>query len=172
MQTQTDLIKNNLHNFSAMLRYSLFIMVFTFVATLSGCNENILFEENQSVNTRGWHVNDTLFFTYNLSDTTALHDLYINVRNSADYPYSNLYIFFETYFPDGRVYRDTVEMILADRFGQWTGSGFGSIKSNSFHFRRDVWFPLAGEYQFAIQHAMREESLRGISDMGIRIEKK
>jgi gliding motility-associated lipoprotein GldH len=167
MQTQTDPMKINRKSFARAILPAILALIF-----FSACNDNIVFEENHSVNSRGWHINDTLIFNYTVKDTTALYDLYINVRNNTEFPYSNFYVFFETQFPDGRVFRDTVEMMLADRFGNWTGRGFGNIKSNSFHFRRDVWFPLEGGYTFAVQHAMREEAIKGISDMGIRIEKK
>lgn len=139
---------------------------------LAACGENIVFEENQKINPRGWMADEILVFEQELTDTTRLYDVFLNVRNNSEYPYSNLYVFFQTRFPDGRVFRDTVEMTLADKQGKWTGKGFGKIKSNSFHFRKDVWFPNQGVYEFSIQHAMREEVLEGITDMGMRIEKK
>jgi gliding motility-associated lipoprotein GldH len=142
------------------------------MVVLAGCNEKVVFEENQRLNNNMWQITDTLIFNHTVNDTTALYNIYLNVRNTTDFTHSNLFVFFESHFPDGRIFKDTVEMILADRFGNWTGKGFGSIRSNSFHFRKDVWFPVQGQYQFMIQHAMREESVRGISDMGIRIEKK
>lgn len=149
-----------------------FWALLTILGSLAACSENIVFEENQPINPRGWMVDDILVFEHELKDTTALHDIFLNVRNNTHYPYSNLYVFFQTRFPDGRVFRDTVEMTLADKQGKWTGKGFGKIKSNSFHFRKDVWFPIEGVYEFSIQHAMREEVLEGITDMGLRIEKK
>lgn len=138
-----------------------------------GCNQQIAFERNEKLDAiNGWPMDDTLKFVHEFTDTTALHNIFLNVRNTTDYDYSNFYVFFQTRFPDGRLFRDTVEMILADKQGKWTGDGFGKIKSNSFHFRKDVWFPVQGEYEFSIQHAMRDESIKGISDVGIRVEKK
>lgn len=152
--------------------FIILLLLIPFMVGLISCGENIVFEKNLKTNVNGWSVNDTLVFRYELKDTTALHDIYLNIRNTTDYSNSNFFVFFQTTFPDGRVFRDTVEMTLADKQGQWTGKGFGKIKANSFHFRKDVWFPVLGEYEFTIQHAMREESVKGISDMGLRIEKK
>ncbi len=149
-----------------------FIIIPLMVLGLGACKQGIVFEKSQSVNKDGWHYQDTVFFEHEFTDTLALYDIYLNVRNTDDYPYRNFYVFFETTFPDGRVFRDTIETFLADRTGQWTGSGLGRTKSNSFHFRKDVWFPVEGEFTFSIQHAMREEYLEGISDIGIRIERK
>jgi len=143
-----------------------------FVITLLACNPDVVFEKNKSIDSNGWHYQDKITFHHNFSDTTILYDIFLNVRNNIEYPFSNFIVFFETEFPDGRIFRDTIETILADRTGKWKGRGFGNIKSNSFHFRRDVWFPLEGDYSFTIEHAMREEYLKGITDIGIRIERK
>lgn len=139
---------------------------------LWSCSEEVIYEKSQDIATEGWHMNDVVTFRKEIKDTTQLHDIFLNVRNTNTYPYSNLYVFFHTTFPSGTVYKDTIEMTLADRQGNWTGEGFGKIKSNSFHFRKDVWFPEQGEFTFTIQHAMRDEYIKGITDIGIRIEKK
>lgn len=151
--------------------YGFFILI-PLAFLFSGCNENVIYEKSQDIASEGWHINEVVTFEKEIRDTTLLHDIYLNVRNNNEYPYSNLYVFFHTIFPDGTIYKDTIEMILADRQGQWTGEGFGKIKSNSFHFRKDVWFPIEGEFKFTIQHGMREETLKGITDIGIRIERK
>ena len=141
-------------------------------ATLLACNTQVVFEKNLPIDSKGWHFSEQMVFEHSFQDTTLLYNMFLNVRNNRSYPYSNFIVFFETEFPDGRIYRDTIETVLADRTGKWTGSGFGNIKTNSFHFRRDVWFPLEGTYIFRIEQAMREEYLQGITDIGIRIERK
>ncbi len=149
------------------------LLVLPFLMILfASCNNQVVMEESHKIDTKGWHAEKVLVFEHEIEDTTALHDVFLNVRNNNEYPYSNFYVFFQTQFPDGTVYRDTIEMLLADREGKWTGKGFGRIKSNSFHFRKDVWFPLEGTYEFSVQHAMREEYLEGIVDIGMRIERK
>jgi len=148
------------------------IVVVSLLAILLACSSQIVFEENEKLAHGGWSVEDTLVFNYEVKDTTQLYDIFINVRNDVDYRYSNLFVFFQTSFPDGKIYRDTIEMTLADRQGKWIGRGVGSTRSNSFHFRKDVWFPLEGTYEFTIQHAMRMDVLPGITDMGIRLERK
>jgi gliding motility-associated lipoprotein GldH len=152
--------------------YQKLLIIIPLLALVIGCKEQIVFEQNQKTDEMGWPANEILNFEFEVKDTTQLFDIFLNVRNTTEYEYSNLYVFFQTDFPDGRTFRDTVEMILADHQGKWTGKGFGKLKSNSFHFRKDVWFPDEGVYEFTIQHAMREELLKGISDMGIKIEKK
>lgn len=136
------------------------------------CDRNVVFERNQKIPQMEWHFEDKVSFEAEINDTINLHNIYINVRNSIDYNYMNFYMFLDTEFPDGRLVRDTLECMLADNRGEWTGKGFGKIRSNQFQMRHNVWFPVRGVYTFTFKQAMRDEVLEGISDIGIRIEKK
>lgn len=140
---------------------------------LSGaCNRQTVFQDNIAIPSSDWYIDDAFNFSVDINDTTQFHELYLMVRNTTDYPYRNLYIFLDIEFPDERTLRDTIECMLANTDGQWTGKGFGKIRSNEFLFRDDVWFPKQGTYTFRMQHGMREEPLKGISDVGIHIQRK
>lgn len=134
------------------------------------CESAVVFQDQQAIPGRSWHYRDSLVFTAALNDTLSLHRMYLDIRNSTDYKYSNLFLFLDIEFPDGRILRDTLECILADRRGNWTGRGFGQLRFNRFLFRDDVWFPKEGIYTFTLYQGMREDELYGISDAGIRIE--
>ncbi len=136
------------------------------------CADHVVFHNTKPVDAEAWHMEDTVRFEVPIDDTLSLHELYLDVRNTTDYAYSNLFLFMDIEFPDGRVLRDTLECILAARDGSWTGKGFGRIKSNRFLFRDDAWFPDKGVYAFKVSQGMRYEKLSGISDIGIRIERK
>ena len=118
-----------------------------------------------------WDNKNTLKFEVDIADSITPYNFYINVRNAGAYPYSNLYLFLETEFPNKTVSRDTVECILADDAGKWLGDGSGDIWDNRILFKRNVSFPMPGEYRFELIQAMRLDPLPGIMDGGIRIEK-
>lgn len=138
----------------------------------AACARQTIYQDVQPIPAAGWQVDQLVAFEVEISDTIPLHELYMLVRNTTDYPYSNLYLFLDIVFPDNRVLRDTLECMLAARDGSWTGKGFGKIRSNQFLFRDNVWFPQTGTYQFLVQHGMREDVLKGVSDIGIRLDKK
>lgn len=150
----------------------LLISLLALLLLASACDSSVVFEEHRPIPAEGWHYNNQVVFEALVNDTTNLHNLYIDVRNTTDYGFSNFFVFLDIEFPDGNMFRDTIECTLSDRTGKWTGKGFGKIRSNRFLFRTDVWFPLEGTYVFRIEQAMRIEMLEGISDIGIRIEKK
>ncbi len=139
---------------------------------LFACDTSVVFQQQHAIPADGWHYRDSIVFETMIDDTLSLHALFIDIRNTVDYRFSNLFLFLDIEFPEGRVLRDTIECMLADRQGNWTGKGFGRIRTNRFMFRDDVWFPEQGVYTFRIYQGMREDQLKGITDIGIRIEKK
>ena len=60
---------------------------------------------------------------------------------------------------------------LADEKGKWLGKGFGYIRDNRIPYKRNIRFPFKGYYKFEIKQAMRTDDLKGISSIGVRIEK-
>jgi gliding motility-associated lipoprotein GldH len=140
---------------------------------LIACDKQLIFQDSEAIPSSGWYTDDIVDFSVSINDTTQIHEMYLMVRNTTDYPYRNLFIFLDIEFPDNKtLIRDTIECVLASSDGKWTGKGFGKIRSNEFLFRDDVWFPYQGTYTFRMQHGMREEPLKGMSDIGIRILRK
>lgn len=137
---------------------------------LVACDTNRVYEEYKTIDSSGWHKDSVLSFDFTLEQAEN-YNLYINIRNKGNYPNSNIWLFLEIQEPDGRLQTDTVEYILAEKSGKWKGSGIGDLFDNQFIYRKNVNFDEPGEYQFNITQGMRTEKLRGIHDVGFRIEK-
>lgn len=151
----------------------LFMLTFFALAStiLESCDPKRIFDQTQKVPSKGWHMSQPVYFEHSMDDTLGFYLFYLTVRNNTSYPYSNFYVFLTSYLPDGQVTRDTIELILADLTGKWTGKGAGRIKDNRFLIRSDLKFPFKGLYRFEITHGMRDTLLKGIENVGIRIEK-
>jgi len=141
-----------------------------FVLALFACNNKVVFEQYQRIPDKTWHKDSVLNFTIAVDDTVANNNFLINVRNDVNYKYSNLWLFLQIEQPDGKTINDKFEIVLADPSGKWLGSGFSGLKTREVVYRRNVFFPVSGEYKVSIQQGMRENNLKGISDIGIRIE--
>lgn len=137
---------------------------------LSSCDSNRYFEQNQKLDNEKWLYQDFKSFSLDIEDTLSLFNFYINTRNTNEYPFANLYIFISSEFPNGESARDTIELQLARLDGKWFGKGIGRYKYNQFILRKGMRFVQAGTYTFTIEHGMRNDTLAGISDIGIRLE--
>jgi len=137
---------------------------------LVSCSNRTVYDEYIAVDESGWNKDDSSLFEFEILDTLLLYNLYLNIRNTTDYEFSNIYFFISTQFPDGREFQDTVQCFLANHRGKWLGKGLGKIKDNRLLFKRGIRFPASGSYKMSIEQAMREDNLKGISDVGIRLE--
>lgn len=154
-----------------MLQNRFFIILFS-VLILISCDRNGVFEENISTPNKIWAESNVAKFTAPISDTISSHNIYINIRNTTNYPNCNLYLFISTTAPSGATQLDTIECFLADDQGKWLGKGFGYIRDSQIPYKRSIRFSQKGDYKFEIKQAMRSDSLSGISSIGIRIERK
>ncbi len=135
------------------------------------CDSARIYEDFLKVDNSIWSAGDTKIFEVPITDTTLRYQVYINIRNSTKYEYSNLWVFFTIKAPNGQYKKDTFEIILANEQGEWRGSGLGNVNTvQEPYLARPVKFPDMGIYTFTIQQAMRKEELGGIMDVGLRIE--
>ena len=140
-------------------------------ASLISCDSGRIFDENREIENNTWDQKDKLQFKVKITDTIPSYDIYLNIRNAGWYPYSNVFIFITARLPNGSMAKDTAECTLADKDGRWLGDGLGDIWDNKILFKKDFHFPMAGEYVFDMEQAMRVNPLPGIMDAGFRIEK-
>jgi len=155
---------------SLRMYYHLMIL-FLVVPLFLSCDSKRFYENNKKIEHGVWNRNDKIRFEVIIPDTLRRYDFYLNVRNDLDYPYANLYFFIETQSPAGISSRDTVECQFADYAGKWLGKGVGSVKFNRFLFQKSIRFRHPGKYIFELEQAMRINDLKGIRDVGLRIEK-
>jgi gliding motility-associated lipoprotein GldH len=147
------------------------VTVFLFVILLS-CDSNKVYEEYVEIDNGVWERENIISFDFEAEDTTTAHNTYINIRNTGDYPYSNVYLFVKMEGPSGNLLIDTVNCILADNRGIWLGSGIGDLWDLKIPYFGGFKFAQKGKYRVSFEQAMRvEDGLKGITDVGIRVEK-
>ncbi|MFV0593594.1 MAG: gliding motility lipoprotein GldH [Draconibacterium sp.] len=138
---------------------------------LAACQPKIIYEKYKEIDQRSWDKDSLAIFEVPVSDTTHNFDLYLNIRNDVDYKYSNLWLFIKIEEPNGKSIDDKFEITLADPTGKWLGEGMGGLKTREILYRRNIFFPDSGNFKITLQQGMREDVLKGISDVGVRIEK-
>ena len=135
------------------------------------CSGNDVYFQYDSVNPKGWSKDSLYGFDIPITDTVALYNVYVNIRNRGEYPYQNLWLFLTKITPDSIESKDSIECYLADQRGKWLGKGLGSILEMPVLYQQKVRFKSSGIYHYKIVHGMRDSLLSGINDIGIRVEK-
>ena len=148
-----------------------FAIICLYGLTIS-CTNNAYFEDNKEILNQSWDYNQQPDFTVKIEDNKSKYDLYVNIRHTNQYDYSNLYILLHE---KGKSIRDTSyrkEIKLAELDGKWTGKSSGTLYETQFLAKSNITFPDTGLYTFAIEQNMRINPLLEINDVGIKLVKK
>lgn len=150
---------------------ALFAITVVLAYTLSSCDRGIVFSKYQNFEGENWFNKSKVTFEMDITDGNSLHDISIMVRHADAYPYSNLFLFLTTKYPDGKTTTDTLECILANNKGEWMGDGAGDLFDIKIPLKKSVRFPLRGKYSFTFEQAMRTDPLPMIMDFGMEVKK-
>ena len=129
------------------------------------------FEKRIVIPEAEWAQQDRVAFDVDINDTISGYVFGLDLRHLENYRYSNLFLFLHTRMPNGNLTHDTIECTLATPEGRWIGKSTGSMRDLRISLNGNLRFPLRGTYHFEIEQAMREPVLKGISDIGLFIEK-
>lgn len=138
----------------------------------SSCGDEFVYQSNMPIEGGVWEAKQAANFEFDIQDTVSLHDFFIDIRNGEQYEFSNLFVFIEMEFPNGKLAVDTLECPMADGLGNWYGkSGLGDLYDNRIIYKSRKQFPMSGHYKISIHQAMRAAQVEGIYDIGFRLAK-
>lgn len=138
----------------------------------ASCGKNEFFDEDKSIEGGSWNYKSQVDFEVDITDTISSYNIFIDFRHNDNYEYSDIYLLFDIEFPNKKMANDTIRYIMQDYTGKWYGKNSGSLIQNHVMIKPNIRFPLRGKYKMSIKHAMRDEKLNGIEDVGITISKK
>lgn len=159
------------------MTYKLSILL-VFLLIFQACQNNVVFNQYMPIEKTNWHNGQVVAIEIPIQDTTSIYNLYINLRNTKNYKYSNLYLIARMSFPDNKQVTDTLEYEMTDAKGKFLGSGFSELKENKLFYKEKIRFAKQGKYLFEVKQAMRKRNevesidpLEGVSDVGLSLEK-
>jgi gliding motility-associated lipoprotein GldH len=138
----------------------------------TGCTDPAaVIDQNTPVVNHNWAYLNKFRFAVKVDDPNTAYNLYMNLRVTADYKYSNMFVLIAQTGPDKKTETKRYELHLATKEGEWLGTGSGNLYSYQIPFRTGYKFAAKGVYQIAIEQNMRDNPLREVNDVGIRVEK-
>ena len=137
----------------------------------SACGKDIVYSKYHTFDDNAWYMKDKAVFDMDMKDPLGLYTISLMVRHADAYPFSNLFLFVTTKYPDGKILTDTMEIVLANHKGEWQGSGAGDIFDLKVPIKKNVRFVLPGKYEFTFEQGMRVDPLPLIMDFGFEVQK-
>jgi gliding motility-associated lipoprotein GldH len=151
---------------------TLFLFMSFLMLSLISCQDSVtIADTNIELEKRNWSYSEKIRIPVKIEATDISYNLYLNLRHSAEYKYSNIFILIHITGPDGKKTTERREFKLALADGEWLGSGSGNLYSYQINFKEKYKFPAKGTYIFELEQNMRDNPLDHVNDAGIRVEK-
>ena len=141
---------------------------------LSSCNhwdQLRVYEKNIGIPHYAWLDTFNPTYTVNITDTNSRYNIYVTLRHTDAYRFSNIWLQITTQFPSAQPLKERVELPLARQSGKWLGSGMDGIYSHRILIQQNAIFNKIGTYHFTFHQDMRDNPLQQVMDVGLRIEK-
>ena len=167
----------NLIKIKKVKRMSRFFVFSFFLILIYSCDSKTIISMNKEL-PGVWKKEEIVTFNLPELDSLKGYNLFINLRNTNDYKFNNIYLIVVMNSPYGRVVTDTLEYQMAKPDGTWLGNGIGNVKENKLWYKEHIFLNEKGTYTVSISQAMRNngtvsgvKNLEGIIDVGFSVEK-
>lgn len=162
------MIRKNPRRFLTYMSALSILAVLTCAASCSYRSDT--FHEFTDIPARGWDKRNIQKFYPYVDSAGIACDIDVELNYDNRYGYRNLYLFITVEDADKTVVtRDTLNCMLADEFGKWLGSGWGSSFQQSFPYKRGIVLGKQGAYSVSVSQGMRKDIIEGIERVGLRI---
>lgn len=152
------------------------LVLFLLSTVFTSCDSNIVFSETKPMDGH-WGATEVVEFKLQEMDSLKKYNLFLNIRNTNEYKFNNIFLIVSMNFPHGKTVTDTLEYRMAYPDGSWMGQGIGNVKENKLWYKENVQFSEEGIYTLDITQAMRNNGalegvtkLEGITDVGVSVE--
>lgn len=143
------------------------ILIFLII-TLAACQETTVFEKYQALENEEWCLNNDITFDVGIT-RAAPYKINLCLRHTIDYEMANLWCFLSVRDSTGEILRDSINIKVAEPDGRWLGTG-SSIRTVEFPINQKTVSLTPGKYTFRIEQGMRTKCLKGIKDIGLKIQ--
>ena len=149
-----------------------FLPIVLLTLLCASCIKIDQFEKTSQIPSRQWFYNNSPSFTFQITDTSSLYNLYVVLRHTDSYDYSNIWLRLGSKFPGDSIRYQNINLPLATDAKGWEGTGTDDI----YEVRKNISpgpiaFSKAGDYTFTVSQIMRQNPLDDILNVGIRVEK-
>lgn len=136
----------------------------------TSCARESRFDTYEHLPDEGWKRSDIKNFSPVISDTLCAYQMEISVRHDNRYPFKNLWLLVSYPNIGDSVVTDTLNVLLSNERGEWLGSG---LTTNEVQLTLDkpVFFKHSGPKTLSLEQASSKEAVKGITDIGIRLNK-
>lgn len=135
------------------------------------CDSSRIYEDFNDLEEAYWHMDSVQQFSFEITDTIKLYNLYATFRNASSYPYYNIYFQYSLKDSTRMIKEELLEYNFFDeKTGEPKGSGLGDLFDHKFPLEENFQFDDPGNYTISLKQQMRLDTLPFILSVGARVE--
>jgi len=140
------------------------------VLFLFSCVKIDVFEKNVAIPGHKWETSFKPTIEFEITDTAQLYNIYVVLRHEDAFRYKNIWLNVGVQPPGEQLQKSRFDLPLATDEKGWMGKGMDDVFEHRIPLYQQT--PLKkGKYIFLLENIMREDPLKEVLNVGIRIEK-
>ena len=149
-----------------------FIVLISCLVCIVSCSRIDVFEKNVSIPQLNWQYNFQPQFEFNITDTSSSYNMFLVLRHTDAYKYNNIWLNIGIQPPGDTMSFKRLDVTLGSDATGWNGTGLDDI----WEYRKLITngpyqFKKTGDYKISLAQIMRENPLKNIMSIGVRVEK-
>ena len=138
---------------------------------LSSCGMDYSFKETKVISESGWSYKDKLSYSFEVSDTSQLHNLYIQIEHKETFPTQNIYVNIYTGMKGEELKKNEISLELFSKLGLPIGTCSNELCKTLIPIQTSTFFDKVGTYVFEVEQNNRSNPLRDIQSVTFLIQK-
>lgn len=150
------------------MRIAVYTAIGALVLIVISC-DSAYYDRSTSFDNSFWLYDDARSFSFDITDTTKIFDMILEVDHTDEFPYQNLYLKTSTSFPSDTVISQLLSLDMANEAGFWFGDCSASNCQISIPIQSGVHFQEVGTYQLELLQHSRSDTLVGLKSIGLKL---
>jgi gliding motility-associated lipoprotein GldH len=144
-----------------------------FLLLFTACQPKLeVFEKDVTIPGQQWESSFKPQVVFQVTDTASLYNIYFVFRHTDAYNYNNIWVKATVWEPGNTQSKSGQNnLVLATNNKGWLGSARDDIYEQRVLVQPQTKFNKPGEYRFTIEQIMREDPLKNMLNVGVRVEK-
>lgn len=161
-----------LHKATVVKKSAICIAIALYSMTFASCERQGVMEQTSAMPGHAWSSQKIPEFAFEVTDTISLHRLFFVIRHTDAYEFNNIWIGAESLSPGDTAYTSQRFELPLTRGDRWSGSAMDDIREHRIlMYREPVRFRKTGLYRVRLHQQMRQDPLRHVMNVGLRIER-
>lgn len=150
------------------MNYSTILGLFL-IFCFASCQEPFLYKNTIRLKEK-WSYTDSIRFEIPITDTTKLYELSLDIEHTKDYPFQNIYTYFDMQYPSGVHNSRVVNIDFAAQTGEWYGKCVSQTCLLSVILQQTAYFNELGTHVVTIRQFTRQEELMGMHSLTFKVK--